>query len=104
MVLTLSEVRQQIDVIDQKLLGLLEERLLLAEEIARIKAGYDEPSLTDLQREQDMITRLQQLTQHPVLQAEIPHLVAFLTTMTKRLCLLRRQQTLSHPHPSQNIS
>jgi chorismate mutase len=53
----LKENRTKIDLIDQKLLGLLNQRLLIAQEIGKIKKQMGE-KISDPKREQEVLQRL----------------------------------------------
>jgi|GEM_PF-3340898 len=88
---SLRDLRQQIDDVDLAILRLIEQRLQLAEQIARCKEQLpDPPPLTDPTREQQIITRLQLATQHPLLRDEIPALFHHLMQISKQLRLQLR--------------
>jgi chorismate mutase/prephenate dehydratase len=62
---TLSEYRQQIDTIDDKLLALMNERAAVAEKVAVIKKQHGLPVRIP-QREEEVIKRLQGLNPGPL--------------------------------------
>ncbi|TNE46759.1 MAG: prephenate dehydrogenase/arogenate dehydrogenase family protein [Deltaproteobacteria bacterium] len=99
----LNKVRNEIDSIDQKLLRLLEERLLLAEEVARIKERQDDVALTDPQREKEIFAKLRQSTGHKVLQAEVENIFSICMGMSKRVRIIRHQQEKNRYLPSLSI-
>ena len=88
----LEKVRNEIDAIDQKILGLLEDRLRRAEEVARIKESQEVVALTDPTREQEIIERLQGATENQVLQAEVENIFSICMDMSKRVRVIRIQQ------------
>lgn len=99
----LSKVRDEIDGIDQKVLRLLEERLLLAEEVARIKERQEDVALTDPKREEEIFARLRESTEHKVLQAEVENIFSICMSMSKRVRIIRHQQEKNRYLPSLSI-
>ncbi|MCB9642189.1 MAG: chorismate mutase [Myxococcales bacterium] len=97
---SLEPLRDAIDDIDLAILRLLEQRLAIAEQIAQVKEEQSEKlPLTDLQREQQIIERLQTATKDELLREEIPALYQHLMEMSKRIRLRLRQIT---PLPPQD--
>ncbi len=88
----LQQVRTEIDEIDQQLIKLLESRLMLAEQVARIKERDDGVAMTDPKRERAIIERLQQSTEHKVLQSEVENIFSICMKMSKRVRIIRHQQ------------
>lgn len=99
----LEETRKQIDHCDRQLIELLEKRLELAEEVARIKESKSKVSLTDPKREKAMIDRLIGSTDHQVLKSEIPQIFSICMDMSKRVRVIRHQKEKNRYLPSLEI-
>ncbi|PIE89669.1 MAG: hypothetical protein CR997_10115 [Acidobacteria bacterium] len=99
----LEKVRKEIDRCDRELVRLLEKRLLMAEEVARIKETQSNVSLTDPKRESDMIQRLIASTSHQVLQSEIPRIFSICMDMSKRVRVIKHQREKNRYLPSLEI-
>jgi len=96
----LELARKKIDACDHELVKLLEKRLALAEDVARIKETKNKVSLTDPQREKEMVQRLMNLTDHQVLQSEIPNIFSICMEMSKRVRIVRHQREKNRYLPS----
>lgn len=87
----LQSLRERIDQIDDAILQKLEERLYVAQQIAYCKEQHDHVPLTDPQREHEIIQRLQNATQHPILRAEVATIFGTFMQMSKQVRVLHSQ-------------
>lgn len=99
----LEQVRQEIDQCDRKIIRILERRLELAEEVAKIKEFESRVSLTDPKREKEVIKALIQETHHSVLRSEIPNIFTIFMEMSKRVRIIRHQNEKNRFLPSLNL-
>lgn len=80
---TLDSIREQIDEVDRQIVVLLEKRVGLAREVARIKRGVGQAPLTDKAREDKIITRLQTLITDPILKDALGDIYSRLFSLSK---------------------
>lgn len=99
----LEQARRDIDRCDRDLIQLLERRLSLAEEVARIKEMESRVSLTDAKREEDLIRNLLAETDHMVLRSEIPSIFGKFMEMSKRVRIIRHQKEKNRYLPSLDL-
>ncbi len=85
----LNKIRQRIDIIDDELLKLLEKRLALGEEIAKLKSEMGWEELTDEKREEEILRRLKKNVQHPILKQYLNEIFQLIMEMNKEI---RRKQ------------
>jgi len=97
---SLELARKEIDECDHQLVKLLEKRLDLAGRVAKIKETKSKISLTDPQREKEMIHRLVNTTEHQVLRSEIPQIFSICMEMSKRVRIIRHQKEKNRYLPS----
>ena len=67
---TLTNLRKQIDAIDESILDLLEKRMMITDEVGKYKISQGLPVLNTA-REKEMLERLRNLCKHPVLKESI---------------------------------
>jgi prephenate dehydrogenase len=97
---SLDEVRKRIDLCDRQIIELLEKRLDLAGEVARLKEMKSKVALTDPERERTMIRNLLNHTGNQVLKAEIPQIFSICMTMSKRVRVVKHQKEKNRFLPS----
>ena len=85
MINKLTCLRKQIDAVDKDIITLLERRLSLVREVARIKNNEVNIPLTDLNREDEIIHSLQKQTHDMALQDAITDVYKVLFAMSKSI-------------------
>lgn len=80
----LNRIRTRIDRVDDHIIKLLQERMMLAEEIARIKNQTQAP-LTDGAREEAVIQRLLAQCHEPLLKKWLPQLYTSIFVLSKQV-------------------
>lgn len=81
---SLSNLREEIDSIDKKLIQLLEQRLKVALKVAEVKAEQGLP-LTHPQRERDLLNNLTTKIQNPYLKGRIRDLYTLIFNISKKI-------------------
>lgn len=79
----LAELRKQIDEIDSSILKLLEKRMKVTDDVGRfkIKQGI---STVDLNRENELFSRLMNACQHPILKQQIKDIYSQIVSASKK--------------------
>ena len=81
----LRRLRQRIDALDRKIVGLLNERAELAREAGAAKAAIGRRGVRDGEREREVLLRVTMANQGPLPQADLLALYRRLMTATRGL-------------------
>ena len=81
----LRRLRLQIDTIDRRIVGLLNERAALAREAGRVKAAEGRRAIRDAEREREVLLRVTMANQGPLGQADLLALYRRLMAATRAL-------------------
>lgn len=81
----LRRLRQRIDALDRKLVGLLNERATLAREAGRAKAAAGRRPIRDAEREREVLLRVSMTNGGPLPQADLVALYRRLFIATRAL-------------------
>jgi chorismate mutase / prephenate dehydratase len=81
----LRRLRQRIDALDRKIVGLLNERAELAREAGTAKAAIGRRGIRDAEREREVLLRVTMANQGPLPQADLMALYRRLMTATRAL-------------------
>lgn len=81
----LRRLRRRIDALDQRIVGLLNERTALGLETGRVKAGAGRPVVRDPDREREVLMRVALANTGPLPQAELLALYRRLMAATREL-------------------
>ena len=79
----LSEIREKIDVVDQKMIELFEERMKLANEVAEYKIGVGKP-IYDKERENEKLKKLSSLASNEFNAQGVQELFLQIMTISRR--------------------
>lgn len=83
--MNLQHLREQIDVLDQKILSLLNERARLAIEIGHYKMKNNHSEIYDPAREQEIITKVTAHNTGPLQDDHIAHIFKLIMTSCRSL-------------------
>ena len=83
--LALRRLRTKIDVLDQQIVALLNERAELALEVGRAKAAIGRRAIRDLEREREVLIRIAMANDGPMPQADLLSLYRRLFAATRAL-------------------
>jgi chorismate mutase/prephenate dehydratase len=81
----LRRLRQRIDALDRRIVGLLNERAELAREVGRAKAALGRRAIRDGEREREVLLRVTMANQGPLAQADLLALYRRLMAATRAL-------------------
>jgi chorismate mutase/prephenate dehydratase len=81
----LRRLRQRINALDRRIVGLLNERAELAREVGRAKAAMGRRSIRDGEREREVLLRVTMANQGPLAQADLLALYRRLMAATRAL-------------------
>jgi chorismate mutase/prephenate dehydratase len=81
----LRRLRQRINALDRRIVGLLNERAELAREVGRAKAGIGRRAIRDGDREREVLLRVTMANQGPLAQADLLALYRRLMAATRAL-------------------
>jgi chorismate mutase/prephenate dehydratase len=81
----LRRLRQRINALDRRIVGLLNERADLAREVGRAKAALGRRSIRDGDREREVLLRVTMANQGPLAQADLLALYRRLMAATRAL-------------------
>jgi chorismate mutase / prephenate dehydratase len=81
----MRRLRRRIDVLDRKIVGLLNERAELARSVGRAKLAAGRRAVRDLERERDILLRVAMANVGPMPQAELLALYRRLFAATRAL-------------------
>lgn len=81
----MRRLRRRIDVLDRKIVGLLNQRAELARAVGRAKAAAGRRAIRDLERERDILLRVAMANAGPMPQAELLALYGRLFAATRAL-------------------
>lgn len=93
----LRRLRQRIDALDRRIVGLLNERAELAREAGRAKAAAGRRAIRDGEREREVLLRVTMANQGPLPQADLLALYRRLMTATR--ALEARDRGRAEPRP-----
>ncbi len=82
---TLKAVRDRIDIIDENILNLINDRLSAAKTIAHIKDGLDEPAVYRPEREAQVLSRLKKLNSGLLGNSELESLFREIMSITRQI-------------------
>lgn len=82
--IVLEDLRKQINVIDEQIISLLEDRLTVSAAVGRIKDELQLP-LTDSGRETEILTSLKNMTEQELLKETISKIYPYIFAMSKEL-------------------
>ena len=81
----LRRLRQRINALDRRIVGLLNERAELAREVGRAKAALGRRAIRDGDREREVLLRVTMANQGPLAQADLLALYRRLMAATRTL-------------------
>jgi chorismate mutase len=81
----LRRLRRRIDVLDRRIVGLLNERARVAREAGRVKADAGWTAVRDAEREREILLRVSMSNEGPMPQADLLALYRRLFAATRRL-------------------
>jgi len=81
----LRRLRQRINALDRRIVGLLNERAELAREVGRAKTALGWRAIRDVEREREVLLRVTMANQGPLPQADLLALYRRLMTATRAL-------------------
>ncbi len=81
----LRRLRQRINALDRRIVGLLNERAELAREVGRAKTTLGRRAIRDGEREREVLLRVTMANQGPLPQADLLSLYRRLMTATRTL-------------------
>jgi chorismate mutase / prephenate dehydratase len=81
----LRRLRQKIDALDRRIVGLLNERAELARETGLAKAAAGRRAIRDVEREREVLLRVTMANTGPLAQADLMALYRRLMTATRAL-------------------
>lgn len=81
----MRRLRRRIDVLDRKIVGLLNQRAELARSVGRAKAAAGRRAIRDVERERDILLRVAMANVGPMPQAELLALYRRLFAATRAL-------------------
>jgi len=81
----LRRLRQKIDALDRRIVGLLNERAELAREVGRAKTHLGRRAIRDGEREREVLLRVTMANQGPIPQADLLALYRRLMAATRAL-------------------
>jgi chorismate mutase/prephenate dehydratase len=81
----LRRLRQRINALDRRIVGLLNERAELAREVGRAKAALGRRAIRDGDREREVLLRVTMANQGPLAQADLLALYRRLMAATRAL-------------------
>ena len=93
----LRRLRQRIDALDRKIVGLLNERAELAREAGLAKVAIGRRAIRDGGREREVLLRVTMANQGPLPQADLLALYRRLMTATRALEARDRERLESRP-------
>ena len=79
----LSEIREKIDIVDQKMIELFEERMKLANEVAEYKISVGKP-IYDKERENEKLKKLSSLASNEFNAQGVQELFLQIMTISRR--------------------
>jgi chorismate mutase/prephenate dehydratase len=88
----LRRLRERIDALDRKIVGLLNERLELGREVGRTKATAGRRAIRDRDREREVLLRVSMANEGPLPQADLLAIYRRLVGATRRLEAADRQR------------
>lgn len=88
----LRRLRQRIDALDRRIVGLLNERAELAREAGAAKAAIGRRAIRDAEREREVLLRVTMANQGPLPQADLLALYRRLMAATRALELRDRER------------
>jgi chorismate mutase/prephenate dehydratase len=89
----LRRLRQRINALDRRIVGLLNERAELAREVGRAKAAAGRRAIRDTEREREVLLRVTMANQGPLPQTELLALYRRLMVATRALEAQDRART-----------
>ena len=81
----LRRLRQRINALDRRIVGMLNERAELAREVGRAKAAMGRRAIRDGEREREVLLRVTMANQGPLAQADLLALYRRLMAATRAL-------------------
>jgi chorismate mutase/prephenate dehydratase len=81
----LRRLRQRINALDRRIVGLLNERAELAREVGRAKASIGRRAIRDIEREREVLLRVTMANQGPMPQSDLLALYRRLIAATRAL-------------------
>jgi chorismate mutase/prephenate dehydratase len=81
----LRRLRRRIDVLDRRIVRLLNDRAGLAREVGRAKANDGRPAVRDAEREREVLLRVTMANQGPTPQADLIAIYRRLFAVARRL-------------------
>jgi len=81
----LRRLRQRINALDRRIVGMLNERAELAREVGRAKAAMGRRAIRDGEREREVLLRVTMANQGPLAQADLLALYQRLMVATRAL-------------------
>lgn len=93
----LRRLRQRIDALDRRIVGILNERAELAREAGLAKAAVGRQAIRDAEREREVLLRVTMANQGPLPQADLLALYRRLMTATRALEARDRDRVESRP-------
>jgi chorismate mutase/prephenate dehydratase len=81
----LRRLRQRIDALDRRIVGLLNERAALARDAGRAKAAAGRRAIRDAEREREVLLRISMANEGPLPQADLLALYRRLFVATRAL-------------------
>lgn len=89
----LEDQRKKLDNLDASILELLEERMRIVDDVAKIKDLHQMP-LEDAEREKIVLEQIVQKTKHPLLKEQVSDIFKILIECAKRNRLFKRDEKL----------
>ena len=89
----LRRLRQRIDALDRRIVGLLNERAELAREIGRAKTALGRRAIRDADREREVLLRVTMANSGPLAQVDLLALYRRLMAATRSLEARDRERT-----------
>jgi chorismate mutase/prephenate dehydratase len=93
----LRRLRQRINALDRRIVGLLNERAELAREVGRAKEASGRHAIRDAEREREVLLRVTMANQGPMPQADLLALYRRLMAATRALEARDRQLAQAGP-------
>jgi chorismate mutase/prephenate dehydratase len=93
----LRRLRERIDALDRRIVGLLNERAELAREVGRAKAAIGRRAIRDSEREREVLLRVTMANQGPLPQADLLALYRKLIAATRALETRDRDRAALRP-------
>jgi chorismate mutase / prephenate dehydratase len=95
----LRRLRQRIDALDRRIVGLLNERAELAREAGRAKSAAGARAIRDAEREREVLLRVTMANTGPLAQADL--LAPYLRLMVATRALEARDRDRNGPRPEE---